>query len=297
VVSATAYSALDIVMAQQDGHIEYAIETEPFDIETLTTALDDLSPAGVLEEGSTALVYFAEAKDPGDELREIVESLRQSGAIEDYSIERREIENRNWNEEWERSREVVRVSDRLVVKPSFREYDARDDEIVVVVDPKMSFGTGEHPTTRLCLRVVERLTRPGASVLDLGSGAGTLAIAAILFGAERALAADVDRDCKLNGEENAELNGVSDKIEFLVGDVDSISGTFDLVLANIHKNELLKIAEKLRARCAPHTTVALSGLLLDDEAEIRETYEQAGFTFSGKSVEDEWLAVEFTPGI
>jgi ribosomal protein L11 methyltransferase len=284
-------------MARQDRYIEYAIETEPFDVEALTTALDDLSPSGVLEEGSTALVYFEEAADPGEELRAILESLRHSGAIEDYSIHRREIENRNWNEEWERSREIVRVSDRLVVKPSFREYDARDEEIVVVVDPKMSFGTGEHPTTRLCLRVAERLVRSGATVLDLGSGAGTLAIAALLFGAERAFAADVDPDCKTNGEENAALNGVADRVEFVVGDVDSVSGAYDLILANIHKNELLKIAEKLRPLCEPRATVVLSGLLLEDEDEIRETYERAGFAFARKSAEEEWLAVEFTPQI
>ena len=131
------------------------------------------------------------------------------------------MENKNWNEEWERKLVPIEVTERIVVRPSFKEYDAAENQIVLIIDPKMSFGTGEHQTTKLMLQLLEIYIKPDSKILDVGSGTGILSIAAAKLGAAKVIAVDNDELCYENGIENVNNNNVGKIVEVKIGEIES----------------------------------------------------------------------------
>ena len=164
--------------------------------------------------------------------------------------------------------------------------------MVITIDSKMSFGTGEHQTTRLVIRLLEKYTPAGGRVLDAGTGTGVLAIAAILLGAGSAIGFDNDEWCLLNAKENTDANNLSDKIEIRLCEISGIpENNFDLILANIQKNILLPIANDIKNHLAPSGKVILSGLLLIDFDDIIGKYSSIGFRLVERMDMDEWMAL------
>jgi ribosomal protein L11 methyltransferase len=213
--------------------------------------------------------------------------------IFNFSVEENLIEDKNWNEEWEKSVRVIEVSDKLVIKPTFKDYQAKPGQIIIIIDPKMSFGTGEHQTTKLVLQFLEKNVKNGIRVLDVGSGTGVLAIAAVKLGAESAIAIDNDEWCYDNGRENCRLNSVDKEVDVKLGEIKDIAGNnFDLITANIQKNILLDIAEEIKNRLKPGGLLILSGLLYNDEEDIVKKYSSLNFEMLEKKSLDEWMAVK-----
>jgi ribosomal protein L11 methyltransferase len=189
---------------------------------------------------------------------------------------------------------VIRISDRLVIKPSFKEYNQARDEIVLTIDPKMSFGTGEHQTTKLVLQILEKHVKPGMKVLDVGSGTGILSIAAIKLGAAYAVAVDSDEICYSNCKENCERNRIQNSIEIITGEITDVKeNDFDIIFANIHKEVLLEISGEIKKLLRPDKLVILSGLLIQDFDETVTHYSDAGFKLIEKQTIDEWIALAF----
>jgi len=220
--------------------------------------------------------------------------MQSEKLVSSFKIEKELLEDKNWNELWEKSREVIRVSERIVIKPSFRKYEANKNEIILTIDPKMSFGTGEHQSTKLVLRLLEKYVKKGMKVLDVGSGTGILAIAAVKLGATQVVAVDFDEICLNNCKENCVINGVENSIEILTGEIDVVKeNDFDLILANIQKNILLEIAEKIKAKLKPNGLVILSGLLESDKIAIENKYHSLGFRTEEIEQMDEWIAIVF----
>ena len=163
---------------------------------------------------------------------------------------------------------------------------------MLTIDPKMSFGTGEHQTTKLILRLLEKYVKRGMKVLDVGSGTGILAIASVNLGAKRAIAVDFDEICMENCKENCILNGVENSVEVLTGEVDDVKeGEFDLILANIQKNILLEIADEIKSKLKSGGIIILSGLLESDKIEIEKKCHSLGFVTLQIDKMDEWIAV------
>jgi ribosomal protein L11 methyltransferase len=220
--------------------------------------------------------------------------LNKDKLIESFRIETEILEDQNWNKLWEKSREVIKVSERIVIKPTFKNYTAKENEIVLTIDPKMSFGTGEHQTTKLVLRLLEKFVKPGMKVLDVGSGTGILAIAAVKLGAAKAVAVDFDEICLENCKENCILNNVNNSVEVVTGEIDDVKDKdFDLILANIQKNVLLEITQKIKAKLNQNGIVILSGLLESDKTAIEEKYHSLGFITEQVEQMEEWIAVVF----
>ena len=204
----------------------------------------------------------------------------------------RSIPHANWNADYEATIRPVAVPP-FLVRPSWAAFDAHAHAglIDLVVEPKMSFGTGYHESTRLVLRLLPRLLRSGDAVLDAGCGTGILALAALKLGAARAVAFDIDEWADENAAENFARNGVADRAEVRIGGIETVPETgFDLVLANIHREVLLELLPDLAARLRPGGRLALAGLLTSDAATMRAAAGDAGFTRIDEATENAWWA-------
>ncbi len=274
---------------------EFIITAKPFDVDVISGALWNLDIDGITEEEDCLKVYADKKKDIDDlEIVFALERLVEYKQIIEFKVEEHLVEQKNWNKEWEKGINVIHVSDKIVIKPTFKKYKAKPGEIVITIDPKMSFGTGEHQTTKLVLNELEKEIKGGEKVLDVGSGSGILSITAIKLGAASAIAIDNDEWCYENAWENAELNVVVNKIDIKTGEIKDIEeNDFDLIIANIQKNVLLKIADEISKRIKPNGKIILSGLLKKDEKDIKEKYEQLGFELLNKNQMDEWIVLVF----
>lgn len=274
---------------------EFVIRTEPFVPELVSGVLWNLDIAGITEDEPLLKVFAVEEnKVLKKNVEEVLNNLLQQKIIIGYSIEENIFEDKNWNEEWEKSLNVIEVSDRIVIKPSFREYEEKPGQIILTIDPKMSFGTGEHETTKLMLLMIEKHITHGVSVLDVGTGTGVLAIAAVKLGAKDAIAIDNDEWCYDNGIENAQQNSVSDKVKIMLGEVKDVSkNDFQLVLANINKHILIDIAQDIRDHLGENGTLILSGLLHTDYDDILKKYSSLGLRLIDKSQMNEWMSLVF----
>lgn len=210
----------------------------------------------------------------------------------------RELDPADWSEEWKRFYDIQHVGPRLVVRPSWLEYEASDGEVVVELDPGAAFGTGQHETTRLCLAAIERLVEPGIAVLDVGCGSGILAIAAAKLGASHTVAIDVDPEAIRVTEENAEVNGVASTIEAAVGSLgdpwpwpDRPPHDVALLIVNISSGIVLLLLGEIEAALSADGHAVLSGFLAKDAPEIETAVREAGLTVVDTLTEGEWACL------
>jgi ribosomal protein L11 methyltransferase len=201
----------------------------------------------------------------------------------------------DWTEAWKQHHPPQRVG-RFLIAPTWTQPELRADDVLIRIDPGLAFGTGAHPSTRLALLLLERHLRPGARVLDVGTGSGILAIAALKLGAASALATDIDATAVGIAAENARLNGVEAALQVAVGSVPA-TGTFDLILANILAETLadLLLTEGLADRLAPDGVLILAGII----AQRRYLVDQALTTCRLREVdarcEGDWWALAVRP--
>ena len=191
-----------------------------------------------------------------------------AGLVDIPSFSQEEVAEQNWVQLTQSQFDPIRVSDRLWIVPSW--HVAPDPEaIVLVLDPGMAFGTGSHPTTRLCLEWLERTVSTDISILDYGCGSGILAIAAAKLGAKEVLGVDIDLQAVSAAKSNAELNNVSARFE---DSTREIKGQFDIVVANILSNPLKALAPAICAHVRPGGRLALSGILTEQSDDLIEAY-------------------------
>lgn len=212
-------------------------------------------------------------------------------------LESEEIEEKDWNAAWEAGIEPVKISDELVISPSWKLDGAKKlgAKCLIVIDPKMSFGTGHHETTRLCLKAIEKVDCNKKSVLDIGTGTGVLAMYALIRGAEYAIGIDTDEWSFKNVVENRERNSFSEKkFDVRHGDLAATVKAdehFDILLANIHRNILLAIVEEIKGHHKIGGSLILSGILEYDAEEVLEAYSKAGYKLNEQMQENEWIAL------
>lgn len=201
-----------------------------------------------------------------DELLEACAPAAGLDSVPTYALE--DVEEQNWVQLTQSQFEPIRVSERLWIVPSW--HAAPDpDAIILVLDPGMAFGTGSHPTTRLCLEWLERTVTPGVSMLDYGCGSGILAIAAGRLGASDVLGVDIDPQAITAAQHNAEHNQVSARFADSAAE---IRGQFDIVVANILSNPLKALAPAICSHVRPGGQLALSGILAEQTGELIAAY-------------------------
>lgn len=201
------------------------------------------------------------------------------------------VDEEDWAEYWKASFKPFKIGEKLVIRPSWTDYDAKPGEIVIELDPGMAFGTGTHETTALCASWLEELVVPGVKAIDLGTGTGILAISAALLGAKDVLATDIDPVAVRVAGENARINGVAETVRTAEADVlKGIGETGDLVIANIITDVILLIAPAVFRHVNAGGTFLCSGISADRGDEIASALENAGFTNIRRRVKGEWAA-------
>jgi ribosomal protein L11 methyltransferase len=221
--------------------------------------------------------------------------LRSLDAGEAFDV--REIAEENWNLNWERSITPVGIGNRIVITPSWHAMPEQAGKIIIEIDPKMSFGTGHHETTRLCLGLLERYLKPGDRVLDVGTGTGLLAIAAIKLGAGSAVGIDIDDWSIENALENVKANRVGEAVRIVRIAIEDFSAgdsqvrRFDCILANLTLKMITGSLERLRDLLEPDGIVILSGFLEPDLPALRESLAALSMPERGGLNEHGWSAL------
>lgn len=213
-----------------------------------------------------------------------------------FTITYKVVDEADWANEWKRYYKPVKISDTLVIKPTWEPYEAADKEIVIEMDPGMAFGTGTHETTSLCLRLMEQVIQPGDQVIDIGTGSGILAVAAARLGAKHVLAIDLDPVAVESAQINAELNGLTDRITVRLGDLleQQDGGELpqaQLIIANILAEIIMSFVSDVYDALAPGGIYIASGIIRDKEAAVETALKAAGFRIDRKEYENDWVAI------
>ena len=232
------------------------------------------------------------------EVAEALGHLQAFGLRPIGDLRTRIVHEEDWASAWKAYFPVLRVGRRIVIRPTWRRHRREAEDVVIAMDPGMAFGTGLHPTTRLCLAALEPLADDGrltgARVLDVGCGSGILAIAALRLGAASALGVDTDPIAIESTDANARRNGLTRRTRAWVGSLPSGEPPFDVVLANLIAGVLVPLAPALRLEIADGGTLLASGIFIDREAEVRAAFAAAGLAVSHRLVEGDWVALEAT---
>jgi ribosomal protein L11 methyltransferase len=266
-----------------------------------TEALVELGASSVQEEGGALTTWLPISGDPEPLAALAEEALTRALGGEAVRVSWEVREGEDWLAGWRRGLEPRRVSPRLVVKPSWANYSPSPGERVVEIDPQMAFGTGEHATTRGCLRLLDTCVREGDRVLDVGSGSAVLAIAAALLGAREVVAVEHDPDANLNARENLERNGVAGRVRLVEGMADpawiAAAGRFDLVLANILSGVIIPLLPSLHGALggSPDGRLIVSGILHTEADGVSSAARGAGFAVEAVDEEEEWWSAQLRP--
>jgi ribosomal protein L11 methyltransferase len=236
--------------------------------------------------GEALLVAYFEDVDTAEAAREQV-----AEAFPSARLRLEEQPQQDWSNAWKALIKSVQVG-RLWVGPPWDAQNAPADKLRLIIEPKMAFGTGDHPTTSLCLGAVDAYmaTHPGASVLDVGTGTGVLAIAAKRLGASRAVGTDNDPVAVELARENAELNGASE-VELSGKELTQVEGTFELVVANILANTLIELAPLIVAKVKDK--LLLAGVLAHQKADVEAAYVNLGLVAEPGAQQGEWVRLDF----
>ena len=275
-------------------YIELAIGSDPAAFEAYIGLMAEEGFNGFWEDGGVLRAYIQSGKWSGSRLSEL--QLRLAGvasalALPPPSIAATRVQEKNWNKAWESTIRPIRVTDHIVIAPTWHPHKPRPGDIVLTIDPKMSFGTGYHESTRLMLALLEKHLLPGARVLDVGTGTGVLAIAAIKLGAASALGVDNDEWSYDNAKENAGLNGLTGQFAVRRGDLSAVhEAGFDLILVNIQKDVIEKMLTGLAAHLAQEGRLLMSGLLHADRDALVSSLRASGLKVIGEQTDHDWIA-------
>ncbi len=214
---------------------------------------------------------------PDENLAEVLPLFRErldASGIE-YTLSTTGVEQEDWQNAWKKYYHAMDIGQRLAIVPGWEEYQT--DRTVITMDPGMAFGTGTHETTSLCLEVLDARVKGGERMLDIGTGSGILAIAALKLGATSAEGVDIDPMCVRTAGENAQRNGVQDRFKVLVGDLsDKASGVYNIITANIVASAILSLAPHVPALMAPGAVFIASGIIDTRKDEVLEGLRAAG---------------------
>lgn len=297
--------------------LELTVKVHPDAVESVSELMSRYSTEGVVieepieliddgqayrvREGEPVTVHAYVPMDGSEEevRQRVSEGLWHFSSIGAHfvgNLETRPVNEEDWANAWKEHFHVTQIGQRIIIRPSWRDYTPKAEEVVITLDPGMAFGTGLHPTTRMCLEQVEERTRPGMRVLDVGTGSGILALAAAKLGADHVYSIDNSSVAVESATENAAINGLSDHIQVVLGTLDeatahSMAGQYDLVLANIIAHIIGSIAPQLAQVLAPNGLLVVSGIIEARRQDAEAPLLAAGLELVEQRMIEDWLVL------
>ena len=278
------------------SYFEIEIKAPRENFESINSILYIFGVQTILEE-ETFLKFYMPKEDWGL-IENLHEELTKKKLIKkgDYKISR--FEDKNWNDEWEKSITPVYIDDKIVIHSSFNKHEVRNPEgkILIEIDPKMSFGTGHNETTQLMLEMMSRyMDGEEKTLLDYGCGTAILAIAGIKLGIGKAIAIEIDPEAIENAHEYVEINNVSDRVTFYTSNISEIKESgFDVICANIVRSVIQENVSHIKEKLAPDGKLFVSGVLLGEEKTMTGTLLEHGFRIKKILHQAEWLGIYAT---
>lgn len=251
----------------------------------------DLIERDLLDKDRTKVIvhlYIA----PDENFAEIADLMRDrlQRAEVPYQMELVGVQQEDWENGWKQYYHAMDIGRRLAIVPSWEHYDTA--RAVITLDPGMAFGTGTHETTALCLETLDACVHGGERVLDIGTGSGILAIAALKLGAAEADGVDIDPMCVRTANENAQRNGVQQHFRVLIGDLsDKAEGVYDIICANIVANAIKALVPAVPALLAPHGVFMASGIIDTRKDEVLDAVRAAGLSVREVKEKNGWVAL------
>lgn len=297
--------------------LELTVRTHPEAVESVSELMSRYTPGGVaieepfelIDEGQEYRVLTGEpvqvhAYLPLDGKEEeaqqrVAEGLWHLSSLGEHfvgDLQTRIVNEEDWANAWKDYFHVTHIGKRLVIRPSWRAYEPKDGEVVLELDPGMAFGTGLHPTTRMCLEQVERRTRTGMRVLDVGTGSGILALAAAKLGAASVYCIDNSSVAVESATANAAVNNLSDEITVVQGILDEVEaarivGQYDMVLVNIIAHVIGGMAAQLAQVLAPGGWLIASGIIEARRVDAQPALLATGLELVEQAMIDDWIAL------
>jgi ribosomal protein L11 methyltransferase len=295
--------------------VELSVDTPTEFVEPLTGVFAAHGEGGVAidlpgghnpDEGETAPVpdrvtiktYIPQDSRWEERFSRIDVAVRLVAYVGDISaLSTRVIEEKEWEKAWKEHFHVLHVGKRIVVVPTWRKYEAKEHDVIVSLDPGMAFGTGHHPTTRMCLELLETHVTPGTRILDLGCGSGILSIAAAKLGAASAFGLEIDPIAATAAARNVRDNGVQDSVtteEATLPHPNVAEGAYDLAIANISSKVIVDLAEHIAAAVKSGGTIILSGVLEEQQARVVKRMAELGVIVDEVMTDADWVALVAT---
>jgi len=248
-------------------------------------------PGMIMEENPSRISGYC-YDPPAERLESLRTKLIELGATE---VKTELVPEEDWAENWKQFFKPRRIGKRFVVRPTWEEFESSPGDLVIVLDPGQAFGTGDHPTTRMCLELMEDSISEGDIVADIGCGSGILAVGVMMLGATSCVGVDTEKASVESAFENAERNLVT--ADFFEGrgfDPLPTSATYDVVVSNIISAALIQLAPEASDRVREGGAWIVSGIIQANWPDVRATAERNGFVFESKLEEGEWVAAKFS---
>lgn len=240
-------------------------------------------------ENSIIHIYISEC----DNAAEALEFLKERLAAEKIPFETGSVgvDDKDWNENWKKYFHTIEIGKKLAVVPSWEEYSNPDNRTVLNIDPGAAFGTGTHATTSLCLESLQNYITDDIVMLDIGCGSGILALASVLLGAKSALGVDIDAQSVKTARENAEINKISNKANFIIGDLaDKVEGKYDVICANIVADVIIRLLPDVNEFMAENAVLIVSGIIDIRKDDVMAAIKENGFILTEEHYKDNWCA-------
>jgi len=280
----------------------YLIELETqglYQEELVEDSFDDIPESDLKDDLKAYLPYDQEAKKKIRALKEYIRNLsRMFPELDRPTLQSTTITNPDWSEQWKKYFKPIRISRDIIVKPTWERYESRGRDIVIDIDPGMAFGTGQHPSTWMCIVALEEIIRQNRetatwNALDVGTGTGILAICGAKLGIRHITAVDLDPKAVEIAEKNIALNAVADRIEITNADVATLGNSFDLIIANITANDLIRLQPHLTALMEEGGYLILSGIIDKDAQRVENVYRAGNISLHTAKTEKEWVCFTF----
>ncbi|MDD3149788.1 MAG: 50S ribosomal protein L11 methyltransferase [Candidatus Gastranaerophilales bacterium] len=208
-----------------------------------------------------------------------------------WDVSFKKIPSQDWDANWKKHWKPQKIGNKIVICPSWEDYTPNENEIIINLDPGTAFGTGTHPTTRLCMVALENYIKGSEEIADIGMGSGILAISAIKLGAKSAEGVDNDTSVIEVANENAKINNCLEKCNFYHGSSADVKGTYDIVVANILANVLINMMDELKRLMKPRAKLILSGINSEKSQEVQNSVKKTGMQVVEILKQEDWIAI------